>query len=384
VKKDDRPLYVVVIRAKRYVKARRDPDGSFDVVDWTVHGLSGGVLGPPALLGRDTERRPNWTRPVAEHALARALAGGAPLVFDAPWDHEVDDPWPHLHRVQLATPDALSTVPPVLGCHPFTWVLEAVVDNELSPTAAALWTLDPGGTGEAWKTWPWFDSAGRQHPVTTRNDEPWAVRLERLADKAWRWAVPMPFEDPGLVEIDPDLIRRVGRGGAIVDAQLADPNARVVDHEVVYSEGDALGFVRNEAERLGPTALARRYHLAPSTARHVSARRAPSVRTIAAVLAGLGRTPERVCALADCENPVGRSNALYCSRAHAKLDRDRRYRRRKSETTSKTQDTRRRRATPNSDPDADLACPGCGTVLLGKAAQGPCPVCSANERSVSP
>jgi hypothetical protein len=210
----------------------------------------------------------------------RALGGGVPLVFNAPWDDGEGEPWPHLRRVQLATPGALASIPTVLGCHAFTWVLEAIVDKELSPGVGALWTLDPGGNVEDWKSLPWFDSEGRQHPVTTRNDEPWAVRLERLADKAWRSAVPVLYEDPGLVEILPQLTRRVGRGGALIDAQLADPSARAIDHEVVYSEGDAAGFVREEVERLGPTGFQDRYGIPVDTTDKIAAGSRPSAASV--------------------------------------------------------------------------------------------------------
>jgi hypothetical protein len=93
--------------------------------------------------GHDTEGRPNWTRPVAEHALVRALAGGTPLLFQAPWDLGPREPWPHLHRVQLATPEVLQSAPKVLGCHPNALVIEAIADRDLSPDAPTLWTLDP-------------------------------------------------------------------------------------------------------------------------------------------------------------------------------------------------------------------------------------------------
>jgi len=357
---DDRPLHILVLRPKRYVKARRNADGSFEVVDWTVHGLSGGVVPPAAMPGRDSERRPNWTRPVAEHALARALAGGVPLLFEAPWDDERDEPSPHLRRVQLATADALASMSAVLGCHAFTWVLEGVVDKELSPDVGTLWTLDPGGNNVPWKSLPWCDSAGREHPVTTRNDEPSAVRLERLADKAWRWAVPVPYEDAGLVEIHPLLTRRVGRGGALVDAQLADPTARAIDHEVVYSEGDASSFIRDEVKRLGPTGFFAHYGVPVDTADKVAAGRRPSPATIRRVLAAL-RTAEtsRPCALDGCDVGVGRRNQLYCSKAH----RDRGYR--------LGQKALRQVLAPFDE----LACPGCGTVLLGAAGREPCPVC---------
>ena len=368
---DDRPLHIVVLRAKRYVKARRNPDGSYEVVDWTLHGLSGGVVPPAAMPGRDSERRPNWTRPVAEHALVRALAGGTPLVFDAPWDDEDDERWPHLRRVQLATADALASMPAVLGCHAFTWVLEAVVDKELSPAVGTLWTLDPGGNNVQWKSLQWFDSAGREHPVTTRNDDLSAVRLERLADKGWRWSVPVPYEDPGLVDIL--LVRRVGRGGALIDAQLADPTARAIDHEVVYSEGDASSFVRDEVKRLGPTGFFAHYGVPVDTADKISAGRRPSPATIRRVLAALGTTElSRTCILADCEAPVTRRNQQYCSAAH----REKAYRERQKSL---------RRSVPGPvgdlDPheDDDVVCPSCGTYLVGFASGELCDECKESD-----
>jgi len=370
---NERPLYLVALRAKRYVKARRNSDGSFEVTDWTVHGLSGGVVPPPTMAGRDSERRPNWTRSVAEHALARALAGGTPLLFPAPWDLGLSEPWPHLRRVQLATLEALRSVPTVLGCHPNSLVIEAMADRDLSPGATALWTLDPGTDLLEWESLPWFDQQGHCHLVTTGNGDSGAVRLERLANKAWRWAVPVPVEDPGVIDVVPWLIRRVGRGGAVIDAQLANPAARAEDHEVVYSKGDPIRFVADEVYRLGPTAFADRYGLPISTAEKIGSGRQPRSSTLHKVLVGLQAPDEpRMCALDGCDEAVWRPNQRYCTKAH----KDRAYRARSG--TSKLGSDKRTQLV-----DGEVVCSNCDTVLLGGARSGPCPACGHERREAS-
>jgi hypothetical protein len=136
--------------------------------------------------------------------------------------------------------------------------------------------------------------------------------------------VPESYEDPGLVEIHPLLIRRVGRGGALVDAQLADPNARAIDHEVVYSEGDAAGFVCDEIERLGPSGFRDRYDVPVDTADKIKAGRQPSAVTVRRVLTVLARGDGglvRSCALKGCNQLLDRGARKFCSPAHAKAHR---------------------------------------------------------------
>jgi hypothetical protein len=71
----DTPLHLLALGLKRYVLAAEGSHG-FEVVGGTEHSLGGGVVDPPAMAGRDGERRHLWTYPVAEYALDRALAEG--------------------------------------------------------------------------------------------------------------------------------------------------------------------------------------------------------------------------------------------------------------------------------------------------------------------
>ena len=82
------PLHILSLGIKRYVKAVLGPEG-WEVVGGTEHALGGGVVDPPAMRGRGTDRRHLWTIPVAQYALDRAEAEHRGLVlpeFHDPWD----------------------------------------------------------------------------------------------------------------------------------------------------------------------------------------------------------------------------------------------------------------------------------------------------------
>jgi hypothetical protein len=161
----------------------------------------------------------------------------------------------------------------------------------------------------------------------------------------------------------PELIRRVGRLGVLIEAAMTDPFRNHGPARVVYDEGNVAGFIHDEIARLGPTAFADHFDIPRDRAKKLrSPNRQPSPATVRTVLAALPTAAtSRTCALDDCDVPVGRADAKYCSKAH----RDRGYR-------------QRQRSLRHSTPElfADLTCAGCGTVLLGSAAHGPCPVCS--------
>lgn len=349
---DDRPLHLLALAPKRYVKAQGDGDGGRAVVEATEHALVG--VEPPSMAGRDVDRHHLWTRPVAAHALARATGGA--LRFDAPWDEHDREPFPALARWSAGSPDALARVPEVLGAHAFAPLVEARVDRLLAPGVPAPVTLDPGDDLAGWAQLFWVDGDGRRVEVSTGEDPGTSVALRRLADVAQDWCVPVPAHEPELLEFDRRLARRVGRGGTLVDAQLADPDARADDVQVLYSPGDAAGFVAETARHLGPRRLARLTGLPLKVAERAALGQTISQRNVERAIEALGDPcPERPCALSGCERPVSRPNARYCTPAHA----DRAYRLRKAHRDA---------------PAGATVCPACGALRYGDAS-GPCPAC---------
>jgi hypothetical protein len=292
--------------------------------------------------------------------------------FRAPWDAPGEAPFPVLHRFSAGSPAALKQLPEGLGAHPFAPIVEARRDRYgIDPDGPAPVALDPGTDLGEWEDIEWRDDHGRLR-VTTRpvRVSPHMVMLQRLADFATNWAIPVPPKQPGVVDADPRLIRRVGRGGALIDAQLADSGARAEDHMVVYDDGDSVAFVRSEVRRLGPLAFGRRYGVALNTTKKIAAGRHPSTATVRQVLSALpaGAREERTCAFDGCDELLGKRARRFCTPDHAKAARDHVYRARRKARTTEPTPIRSPRA-PDLDPYAGFpTCAHCDTVLLGAAA----------------
>jgi len=276
-------------------------------------------------------------------------------MFVAAWDDPDEPPFPALRRFAAGSPAVLAGVSKVLGAHPFASLVEGQPDRARAPWAGSPVALDPGDDLTGWAELRMVDGAEPVEPATTGWNAPGRTVLLPLRDFARRWCDPLPPEDDGEIEVHPALIRRVGRGGVLVDAQLADPGAEVEDYEVVYDEGDPPAFVSEQARRLRARRFARRTGLAPSVAKRARKGKISPRNVAIALGALLGEPDEGTCALDGCDRPLPRPNARYCSRGHA----DRAYRLR-----------RRAAQVPEHD-----ACPNCGTVLLGAAAQR-CPICN--------
>jgi hypothetical protein len=152
----------------------------------------------------------------------------------------------------------------------------------------------------------------------------------------------------------------------LVDAQLADPDAKADHHQVVYSEGDAAGFVAEEARRQGPRPFARLTGLPLKVAERAALGRPISVANVERAIQVLCSEPDvRRCALEGCEAPVYRPNARFCSKAHA--DRSRQATKRRAE---------------RADPFASVPpCRECGALMLGTAdvGSGLCSDCAKGE-----
>jgi hypothetical protein len=293
----------------------------FDVVEGTEHALGGGVADPPGWGAEADGEFRRWVRAVHEYALACATRPDPG--WHAPWDRKGEQAFPVLRRFSAASPETLAEVAAVLGLHPFGPWIEGAPDKVLNDRVAV--TLDPGDDLAGWAQVPWFDRDGQQVRVGTAPGCRVDIVLRTLADYAWSWAQPAPPDDDTLIEIDPRLIRRVGRAGALIDAQLADPNARAEDHQVVYSEGDPAGFVAERARRLGPRPFARLTKLPIRVAERAALGRPISTANVERALAMLASAvvdEGRRCALEGCDLLVSRPNARYCCPAHG----DRAYR----------------------------------------------------------
>ncbi|MGH9917830.1 MAG: hypothetical protein ACRD6W_02995, partial [Nitrososphaerales archaeon] len=97
---DGRPLHLLSLGPKRYVKCLPDGARGFAVIGGTQHGLSGSVADAPGW------QRDAWVRCAHEYAVARAT--GPELGWRAPWDEGAEQPFPVLRRFSAASPDALA------------------------------------------------------------------------------------------------------------------------------------------------------------------------------------------------------------------------------------------------------------------------------------
>ena len=341
---EDRPLHQLALGRKRYTKLLPDGAGSFEVTGGTEHSLGGGVVDPPGWTARGPDDLRRWVRTVHEYALSCAI--GPDPGWRAPWDEGADQPFPVLRRFSAASPSALAEVPAALGLHPFGSWVEAEPDKLFGDPGVPV-ALDPGDDLASWAKLAWFHRDGRRVRVGTTERLGVDVVARTLDDYAYGWTRPvLEDDDEDVIEIDPRLVRKVGRGGALIDAQLADPSARAKDHQVCYSAGDAAAFVADEARRTGKRAFARLTGLPATVAGRAALGLPISAANVERALQVLtGRRTERLCALDGCEQPVLRPNAHYCSKAHA----DRAYRQR-----------RRARPAPVA-PDPFAAVPTCGS-----------------------
>lgn len=353
---EERPLHQLSLGRKRYSKLLSDGAGGFEVTGGTEHSLGGGVVDPPRWTARGPDGLRRWVRTVHEYALA--CATGPDPGWRAAWDEGADQPFPVLRRFSAASPSALAEVPAALGLHPFGSWVEAEPDKLFGDPGAPV-ALDLGDDLASWAQLAWFHRDGRRARVGTAKRPGVDLVARTLDDYAYGWTRPvLEDDDEDLIEIDPRLVRRVGRGGALIDAQLADPSARAADHQVTYSEGDAAAFVTDEARRMGKRAFARLTGLPATVAERAALGLPISAANVERALQVLTRhRNDRLCALDGCEQPVLRPNAHYCSKAHA----DRAYRQRR----------RARPASKAADPFATVpTCASCGAYMRGAADAG--------------
>jgi hypothetical protein len=378
---EKQPLHILSLGQKRYVKAHR-VGGRWEAIGGTEHALGGGVIDPSALAGRDAERRHHWTFPVAQHALARATAAaeGQPGArFEAPWDSAGEPSCPVLRNAAAVSPTSLEQLPKALGAHAFAPVIEAHPDGLLAAHAATPMTLDPGTDLAESETLQWLDHHGATKVTTTAGSDVYVVPLQTLREFSEHWAEGVAPKDPGAIHVDARLIRRVGRGGAVIDAQLAGATGDLSEYEVVYDEGDAAGFVLGELARLKPAAFSRRFDIPLDTAKKLSSSgRQPDPATIRAVLTGLQTAaPSQTCALDGCDEPVTRAGKKFHLPRCRKIAGARSYRLRQRAKIAEAAPakTRQRKSRAKGEPSvlhdglAAAALCGCGVPLLGGAVE---------------
>ncbi|MDA8313065.1 MAG: hypothetical protein M0Z46_21105 [Actinomycetota bacterium] len=321
---DGRPLHMLSLGPKRYVLCTRDDTGRYVAVGGTEHSLGGGVVDPPAMRGRDEDRRHMWTLPVAQRAID--LASGTASGWVCPWDQAESERFPVLRRLAAGSPDALRDLPADLRVHPFAPLVEGQPDKLYGDPGAPV-ALDPGTDLADWQRLDWRDGSGDAVRLGVRPGPGVDVVLRVLDEWALRWCAPLPSEPDGLVEVTARLIRRVGRGGALIDALLADPEARAEDHQVTYNPGDPGGFVRDLARRIGPRPVARATGLPLKTCERLALGSTspdePTIRTVLDAVASGAVAPTR-CAV--CGADVWRPGATYCSPSCRETAKARRHR----------------------------------------------------------
>lgn len=319
---DGRPLHMLSLGPKRYVRCTRDDTGRYVAVGGTEHSLGGGVVDPPAMRGRVEDRRHMWTLPVAQRAVD--LASGHPQDWTSPWDGEGGAPFPVLRRFAAGSPDALRDLPADLGVHPFAPMVEGQPDKLYGDPGAPV-ALDPGTDLADWQRLDWRDGSGDAVRLGVRPGPGVDVVLRVLDEWALGWCSPVPSEPAGLVEVDARLIRRVGRGGALIDAMLADPEARAEDHQVVYDGGDPAGLVGELVQALGRRPFAAAFEVPLRTVHDLGRGAHPDEVTIERVLDGLatGVVAQRRCP--GCGEPTWRQ-AGYCSPSCRETAKARRHR----------------------------------------------------------
>ena len=222
-----------------------------------------------------------------------------------------DMPFPVLRRFSTGTPTALADLTPELGVHPFAPLVEGQVDKLYGDPGAPI-ALDPGTDFADWSDLDWRDPNGQTIDVTTVPGRRCVV-LRDLGGKALGWCSAKAQEPEGVVDVDPRLIRRVGRGGALIDALLADPTARPEDHQITYDAGDCAAFVTDLVARMGRKPFAAAFDLPLSTI-HRLARGARADEVMAArVLDAFASGAIAPTSCEACGALVVRPGATYCS-----------------------------------------------------------------------
>jgi hypothetical protein len=324
---EGRPLHGLVIGVKRYVLATLDDTGDLlEVVEATEHALGGSVVDPPRMAGHDAEGHRRWTRAVAVVAVRREIARsrGTSLVVPLwPWERGDEPPFPSIGRVQAATHETLTTICRRIGVRPFGLFLEGHTRRSGDTTPVAL---DPGTDLAGYQSLEWREGDGAPaHDI--------ADALDNLGGKAHRWLRPRPLDDTSEVVVVPELIRRVGKAGGIIEAEIVGPDVDTSGVRAVYDEGDAADYLARRSDEIGPRAFARTARISRDAAQRLKDGKPVRAATIRRALRNLRiRTAETPTCPVD-GRPVFRAGARYCSPRCQALAKKRRQRERAEETS---------------------------------------------------
>jgi hypothetical protein len=164
-----------------------------------------------------------------------------------PWEDADEPRFPSIGRVQTTTPETLTAIRRRIKVRPFGLFLEGHTRRRGD---AAPIALDPGTDLAEWQSLDWRNGDGGPAHVD-------ANLLDNLGGKAHQWLQPRRLDDQFEVVVVPELIRRVGKAGGVIEANLVVPDADTSGVRAVYDEGDAAGFVAWHAAEIGPRAFAR-------------------------------------------------------------------------------------------------------------------------------
>jgi hypothetical protein len=121
-------------------------------------------------------------------------------------------PFPALRRLAVTSPEVLRSLPCSLGAGLGSRYVEATADRRRAGNPRSLVALDSGGGLAGWQAIRWLDrGTGHLVEVTTDPNEPNAVLLSTLDDKAVEWSHPPRYGPVESVVVDPDFVRIVGR-----------------------------------------------------------------------------------------------------------------------------------------------------------------------------
>jgi hypothetical protein len=361
----DETVRAVIFGLKRHAAI----DSKGQLVDMTEAGLGGTFIDPDTMTGLGGLGYRCWSEAAVSREVALSHARQSDreaLRPGAPWDATLIEPLPALRRFSVRHPSQLHALPNELGSRPGTPYLECS-GSWIQPDRVYV-ALDPGGDRSGWQGLDWRDKhTGECANLSTDLARYDLNIVESLNEWAIRYSKADRTEPIESVHVDPTSITHRGRVSGLVDA-IEDGLSDFGSFRPLYDAGDRAAAVTNEVRRLGPEAFRNRYNVPPDTAKRISAGRPPSARVVAHVVEAM-RTAgaDAVCQLNGCGERLGRSNSLYCSKAH----RDRAYRERRKERS-------RIGVSPPQTPQGDTeeaavvetVCPSCGDYLLGTYAPG--------------
>ncbi|MBF6556974.1 MAG: hypothetical protein IVW52_12550 [Acidimicrobiales bacterium] len=375
------PMQAVIFGPNRHAEVVGD-----EVVDLTEAQLGGVYSDPPSMRGRDGKIRA-WSLPAVAREVAYAVDRNQDpdkaVRPDALWDAGSVLAFPALRRLSARTPEMVRLLPSALGPRPGTRYAEASEDEwSLSSCGRIVVAFDPGGALDDWSSLGWVDKhTGEPVRVTTDTLNRNAVAVESLDRRAIQWSRRPLGEPIESVTVNADLLSHRGLVSGVLDANGDGiGGSDLWNRRVVYDESNAAAFVVAEADRLGPSAFAGRYGVPISTAEKLSAGRAPGRGTVHKVLAAVGPDGNRACALDGCTEPVSRTNAIFCCKAH----RDRAFRQRRQAERERLLSAPKRPRKAASDPFAGLPrCVRCEAVMAGTADRGDGVCFSCDEEGVA-